>query len=110
MKKNKLKWFYFLMSVVGLILPWIFNLEYFANSENIHFLPYLNTLTVNPATTGLTIDVYLAALVFSVWLVKESHELRIKNSFLYIIACFGLGIAFAFPLFLAVRESKIASK
>ncbi len=99
---------YFLLSVLGLVATWYYNFQYFAASDSINFVPYLKTLLVNPATTAVTIDIYFAALVFSVWAVQESKRVGMRWPVIYIVLCFGVGIAFAFPLFLAIREKIIS--
>ena len=99
---------YLSLSILGLVITWYYNFQYFAASENIYFSTYLETLLVNPATTAVTIDIYIVALVFSIWVFSESKRVNMKWPFLYVVLSFGVGLAFAFPLFLAMRERIIS--
>jgi hypothetical protein len=99
---------YCFLSVVGLIATWYYNIQYFIGSDSIELIPYLQSATVNPATTAITIDIYLSALVFSIWAFLESKRVGIKWPMVYVLLCFAIGLAFAFPLFLAFRERAIA--
>lgn len=95
-------WLLRLLVVLGLVLPWIFNVRYFMAGG--HVLPgiFFRDVAANHLTTAITIDVYLAAVAFSVWVLSEK---RVERAWLYVAACFGLGLAFAFPLYL-LRRSK----
>ncbi|HEY9095405.1 MAG TPA: DUF2834 domain-containing protein [Hydrogenophaga sp.] len=55
----------------------------------------------NALTGAITLDVYLAALAFSVWVLCER---RLPRPWLYVLMCFGVGLAFALPLYLARRQ------
>jgi hypothetical protein len=99
---------YFFLSILGLIATWYYNIQYFIGSDSIEFIPYLQSATVNPATTAITIDIYFSALVFSIWAFLESKRVGVKWPMVYVLLCFGVGLAFALPLFLAFREREIA--
>lgn len=58
----------------------------------------------NSLTAAITIDVYLSALVFSVWVVSDAKRHRIKRAWPYVVLCFCVGLAISFPLYLANRE------
>ena len=55
----------------------------------------------NPLTTGITVDVYLAAVALAVW-VAPAPGLGAWR-WACIPACFGIGQAFVMPLYLAYR-------
>lgn len=63
----------------------------------------------NPAVTSLSIDLLVAATAMSVFIVIEGRRLGIRRPWLYVLASFVTAIAFTFPLFLAVRERRLAS-
>ncbi|WP_417429460.1 DUF2834 domain-containing protein [Kiloniella sp.] len=97
---------YLILSILGLLATWYYNFQYFSMSESINFGPYLKALLVNPATTAVTVDIYFTAVVFSVWVLVESKRVGMKYPYIYVLLCFGVGIAFSFPLFLAFREKQ----
>jgi hypothetical protein len=98
---------YLTIAILGLILVAYYNMLYFAGSPDIYFTTYIKTLLVNHATTALTLDIYICALVFSIWVFNDAKSLKIKWPFLYIVLCFGVSLAFAFPLYLAMRERSL---
>jgi len=55
----------------------------------------------NALTTGLTLDVYLAAVAFSAWVAADRRQGAWR--WLYVAACFGISLAFVMPLYLAQR-------
>lgn len=100
---------YFCLAVFGLVATWFYNLQYFAGASTYAFTPYLQSALVNAVTTAITIDIYICALVFSIWAWRESNRIGMSNSWLYIVLAFGVGLAFAFPLFLAFRETHLGN-
>ncbi len=99
---------YFALAILGLVATWVFNLQYFIASQDIAFSTYLRTLLVNPATTAVTIDIYVCAVVFSIWVFREAKRVGMKWPFAYVLLSFGIGLGFALPLFLGFREGAIA--
>lgn len=95
---------YAALAVLGLVATWYFNLQYFATGGSVAPAPFLAAATANALTTAITIDVYIAAAVFSVWIISERRQASAPHPLPYVILCFALGLAFAFPLYLAVRE------
>ena len=94
---------YYTLAVVGLVATWYFNLQYFAGGGSVAPGPFFAAALANPLTTAFTIDVYWAALVFSVWITVERIHVGSPRPWLYIIFCFGVGLAFALPLYLGRR-------
>lgn len=107
-KQMRSKWFtaYAALSILGLVATWYFNLQYFGSGGSIEPGPFFAAATANALTTAITIDVYVAALVFSVWVSSEWRQHAGPNPLPYVALCFAVGLAIAFPLYLAVREWK----
>lgn len=91
------------LSGVGLLLPWGLNLRYFGQGGSVMPSVFWGDAFANLLTTSITVDVYLAALTFSVWVVQEG---RVRRPWLYVWMCFGLGLSFALPLYLARRDAR----
>ena len=89
------------LAVIGAVLPWIFNLLYFAQGGSIVPSVFWRDAAANALTTAITIDVYLAALVFAVWVLQER---RVRRPWLHILLCFGVGLSCALPWYLSCRE------
>jgi hypothetical protein len=101
-------WIYAVLAGLGLVSTWYFNLQYLQDGGSVAPGPYFGAATANALTTAITLDVYVAALVFSVWVFIEWQRRSAPNPLPYILLCFFVGLAFAFPAYLAVREWKAA--
>lgn len=104
MKKTALFYVYLLLAALGLVTTWYFNIRYMQSGGSFAPGPFHENAFANFLTGSLTMDVYVAALVFAVWVFPESKRLRIRRPILYVALTFLVALAFAFPLFLAVRE------
>ncbi|MEJ6000966.1 DUF2834 domain-containing protein [Paucibacter soli] len=93
---------YGLLALLGLLLPWYFNLLYFAAGGSIRPELFWGHAFANALTTGITLDVYLAAIAFSVWVATDRSLGRWRWAL--IAACFGASLAFALPLYLAIQR------
>ena len=94
---------YFVLAAIGLVATWYFNLQYFANGGSVAPGAFFGSAFANALTTAITVDVYWSALVFSVWAVLEHRRKAAPSPWWFIAACFTLGLAFAFPLYLGWR-------
>ena len=97
-------WIYPALAAAGLLGPWYFNLLFFQSGGTLAPGSFFGSALANALTTAITLDVYLAALTFSVWVVRDASHSRVARPWLYIAACFGLGLSFALPLYLVMRE------
>ena len=95
---------YYVLAAAGLLLPWAFHLEYLAGGGSFAPGPFLAAVSANPLTTGITIDVYLAAIAASIWIVRDARQ-RGLRAWHWVLMCFAVGLAFAWPLYLARREA-----
>ena len=89
------------IATLGLLAPWFFNLRYFASGGSVLPQVFFGDATANALTTAITVDVYLAAAAFGVWIFAER---RVTRPWVYLLACFGLGLSFALPLYLLRRR------
>jgi MFS-type transporter involved in bile tolerance (Atg22 family) len=89
------------LAVAGLLLPWYFNLAYFAGGGSVAPAVFFRDAFANSLTTAITADVYLAALAFSVGVAADRR--MSKARWLAIPVCFGIGLAVALPLYLLWR-------
>ena len=95
---------YFICAIAGLVATWYFNWQYIAGGGGILPSQFFGAAFANVLTTAITIDVYCAAFVFSIWVFAESKRDGVKWPWLYVALCFSVGLAFAFPLYLAFKE------
>lgn len=88
------------LAACGLVLPWIWNIRYFLQGGSVAPQVFWPGAMANALTTAITLDVYLAAASFALWVLWDR---RVRRPWLLVLACFGLGLAFALPLYLALR-------
>ncbi len=98
---------YRLLAAIGFLATWYYNSQYILEGGSLMPAQFFGAAFANLLTTALTIDVYLSALVFSIWVVSDSKRHTIQRPWLYIALCFLVGLAVAFPLYLAVREKAL---
>lgn len=89
--------------MLGLVGTWYYNLIHIAADGSFS----LRVAFANAWTSSLTIDVIVAATTFSIWVMAEGRRIGMRWPYLYIIACWAIALAFAFPLFLALRERRL---
>lgn len=86
------------LALVGLIVPWFYNLAYFAGGGSVLPAVFWRDAFANDLTAAITIDVYLAALAFSVGVLIDRTAGRRRLS--AIALAFGVGLSFAMPAYL----------
>jgi len=91
---------YLLLAVAGLIGTWTFNV--LAVVQMADFIGDL--VTSGPAVSSITIDLLIAAVAGSVFIIVEARRLRMRFGWLYVIGAGLTAFAFTFPLFLAMRQ------
>lgn len=96
-----LRAFFLLLALLGLAVPWYFNTVYFLAGGSVMPDVFWRDAFANALTTGITFDVYLAAVAFSVWVAADRRLGAWRWA--CIAACFGIGLAFVMPLYLAQR-------
>jgi hypothetical protein len=106
-KPSTLTIVYYALAVVGFIATWYYNSQYILNGGGLGPNEFFGAAFANALTTAITLDVYLAALVFSIWVVSDAKRVQVKWPWLYVVLCFAVGLAIAYPLYLARREGTI---
>lgn len=94
------------LALLGLAIPWTFNIAFLLQGGSFAPGPFLAAVSANPLTAGITWDVYLAATAFSVWLLGDAPAAGVRRPWIYVVLTFAVGLAFALPLYLALRKSR----
>ncbi|WP_374008381.1 DUF2834 domain-containing protein [Leifsonia sp. LS-T14] len=95
---------YIVLALIGLVGTWAFNI-----SAVLAHRDYLGDWTGSgPAVTSLTIDILVAAVAAIVFMVVESRRIGMRRVWIYILLIPLVALAFAFPLFLAMRERHLS--
>lgn len=94
-----------LLAIVGLIGTWTFNALAIVQLRD--FIgDWVNS---GPAVSSLTVDLLVVAVAGSILMVVEARRLGMRFVWLYIVGSAITAFAFTFPLFLAMRERKLAA-
>ena len=86
------------LAVLGLALPWGCYVYDFSQGGSLAL--FWLKASANPVATAITLDVYLAALAFSVWVLAER---RSRRPWAWVALCFAVGLACALPWYVATR-------
>ena len=94
---------YFALAVVGGVGTWYYNLIYTGGN-------YLGDWFANAASSSAAVDILVVLVVTSVFYVREGRRLgwRLPLVLLFIPLSALVAVAFAFPLFLGLRELQLA--
>jgi hypothetical protein len=99
---------YLALAVLGTAATWVFNLRFVAESGGaFDVLAFLRAGYANSASSSLTNDLLVALAAFLVWSHAEARRLGMRRWWLYPALAFGIAFAFAFPLFLFVRDRRL---
>jgi hypothetical protein len=100
---------YGVIAFAALILTWSQNLAFFAQRDNGGLAGFLRDAWANHAAASLGNDVILVALTAAVFMVIEARRLGIRHVWVFFVLALGVAISVAFPLFLIVRERRLAA-
>jgi len=110
MSSNTKQIFYGVMAVVGICVTWYFNLQAMEADPNFSFASFLADNYVNPSSASIANDIAVVVLVFFFWSFFEARRLGMKHWWVYLPLSIGIAIAFAYPLFLLMRERAMAKQ
>ncbi len=97
------KIFYLICAVIGTVAPWLFFAGFFAQ-EGFNIPLFIQSLFVNGAAGGFSVDVLISILVFWVWSYTDAQQNQIKNWWVVLPAGFMVGLSLALPLYLYLRS------
>lgn len=97
--------FYLLLAIAGLVVTAWFNAR-FMQEQGFTFdiVEFLRQGYANNASASLTSDIVVAFLAFCVFVLAECRRLGMRHGWLYVVLGTVVAMAFAFPLFLYMRE------
>lgn len=93
------------LAVIGLVGTWYFNALSIVAARD-----FIGDWTGSgPAVSSLTVDLLVVAIAGCILIVVESRRLGMRFAPVYIVASAVVAFAFAFPLFLAMRERRLTA-
>jgi hypothetical protein len=107
---SALRILYLLLAIAGLVIPWYFNIQFIAESGGSFSIgEFVAASSSNAGSKSLSWDLGIACVAGLCWIFFESKRLDLGFFWVYILLAFCVAYAFAFPLFLFVRQGKIES-
>jgi len=97
---------YLLLALAGLVGTWYFNLTYRPGPDG---PGYLEAWFANPASSSAAVDVIVTALAACVFFVTEGRRVGLRWAWVLVPLTFVVALAATFPLFLALRERRLAA-
>ena len=102
------KIFYLSLTLAGLIIPWHYNLQFIGQSDGTFSIAeFIAASSSNAASQSLSSDLAIACIAGLLWIFFESRRLGMRFFWVYIVLTFSVAYAFAFPLFLFIRQGKL---
>lgn len=102
---------YGLLALAGAAVTWYFNISFMIESGGTFSLAaFLRDGFATPAAASLASDVSLGAAAFLLWLPFEAKRIGMRRWWLYAVFTLTVAFAFAFPLFLCMRERHLARR
>lgn len=101
--------FYGLAAIAGLIFTWHFNLQFINEHDGFSLVAFLKESFATNGASSIASDFIVVASVFFFWSFKEAKRLNMRGWWLFLVISFGVALAFTMPLFMLLRERRIAS-
>lgn len=95
--------FFLILSLAGLVTALVFN-----GIASVRGQDYIGAWFGSAVDLVLSTDLLIVAIAGSAFMIFEAKRLQMKRVWLYILASGVTAFAFTFPLFLAMRERKLA--
>jgi hypothetical protein len=96
-------------AALGLVVPWYFNLAQVAQHGPFTPLDFMRAgFEVSPLHSSIAADFWIGTTPALVWMGVEGRRLGLRRWGLYLVLTPLIAFAFAFPLFLLMRERHLA--
>lgn len=100
---------YLILALLGAILPWLANLEFIqAHGASFDLGLFVQLANANPAARSLSRDLAIGATAVVVWIVSEGRRLKMRGLPWVLLSCVTVAFACGAPLFLYLRERRLA--
>ena len=103
MRNTSTFWVYLSLSIVGLVSAWVLNGIVVMTGQD-----YAGAWFGTAVDWVLSADLSIVAIASVVFMIVEARRLGMKRVWVYILLSGFTAMAFTFPLFLAMRERRLA--
>lgn len=99
---------YVALAIAGLLVPWLFIARLVAaGGDPFDIGAILGLAFMNPIASSFTSDLFLSFAAFAVFALVEARRIGMPHAWAYPLVGLMVGLSFAFPLFLIVRERQL---
>lgn len=109
MRLTALQLVYAALAVIGLLVTWYWNIQFMVAHDGFALIDFLAHCYANAASTSVTNDIVVVLVAFAVWSFFEARRLRMRHWWVYVVLALAVALAFAFPLFLLLRDRRLAA-
>lgn len=106
-KFMKRKYLYLILAFIGLFYTMYYNVQYFQTAPDASIVNFFKETKVNFPSKSLAADIRIVVFVFFVFYIPDAIRLKIKFWWALIPLTYILAIAFTFPFYLFLKESKL---
>ena len=100
---------YLFLAMLGVVLPYTQFVPWSnANGFDLRLMGKL--MFANQIAAGIAIDALLAAVAIIIFMVFDNRKTKVKYLWIPVIGIFLSGIAFAFPMYLYLRECALENR
>lgn len=99
-----MKRIYAILAIIGAIVPNVFIGYLIGQQVELDLMTFVQGAFANPGAQFFAIDLLLTVVVFWVFVYFEVRKHRIQYWWIAIIGNFLIGVCFALPMFLYLRE------
>ena len=103
------KHIYSFLAVIGFIGPYYFFISFLV-AHGLDARLFIQQLFGTRISTFFAVDLLLSSVVFLRYLGQEAARYSMRRQWIYLIALLTVGLSFALPLFLYVRESHLETR
>lgn len=100
-----MKYVYLAAALLGAVVPYVFFTRFFASGDAT-LGTFTGQLFATAPAGGFTSDLLITSCVFWVWSYDEARRRGMRGWWGYVVANLAVGLSFALPLFLYVRERR----
>jgi hypothetical protein len=97
--------FYLLAAILGFIVPYVFFFQFLVE-HGLNLSLFFQQMFATPIAAFFSADVIVSSLAFWAFLYSEGRRFAMRNLWIYVLLNLLVGVSFALPVFLFVRENK----
>ena len=107
-RHKTLCWIYGLIATGALFATWFQNIRFFQQDDNGGLAGFIDDSYANAASSSITNDLVFVLLAAVVLMVVEARRVGVRHIWAYLVMSFVIAVSVALPLFLLMRERKLA--